>query len=325
MPREIGFFVFPDFQILDLTGPLAAFQAADTIAGADAYRLHVVSREGGAVMSTAGLAVLTRPIGELGFDTFIVAGGRGSRQSAPSDPFGDLVRPAAARARRTASVCTGAFILAAAGLLDGRRATTHWRHAALLQQRFPGIRVDGDRIFVHDGPLWTSAGITAGIDLALALIEDDLGPVISRAVARDLVVYHRRAGGQSQFSTLLELQPQSDRIRQALTFARDHLHEPLPVERLAAAACLSPRQFGRAFRAETGETPAKAVERLRAEAARLRIESGSEPIESTARAVGFSDPERMRRAFLRLYGQPPQAVKRDARTASQNVTATMRR
>ena len=228
----------------------------------------------------------------------------------------DFTRRAAVTARRVASVCTGAFILAAAGLLDGRAATTHWRHAAALQRHYPRVRVDGDRIFIRDGAVWTSAGITAGIDLALALIEADLGRDTARAAAGQLVVYHRRPGGQSQFSELLALDPPSDRIRQALGFARAHLHEPLPVERLASAACLSPRQFGRAFLAETGQTPAKAIERLRAEAARLRLESSQEPIELIARDVGFADPERMRRSFLRVFGQPPQALRRVARVAA---------
>jgi transcriptional regulator GlxA family with amidase domain len=206
-------------------------------------------------------------------------------------------------------------VLAAAGLLDGRRATTHWRHAALLQRLYPKVRVESDRIFIDDGGLWTSAGITAGIDLALALIEADLGLEMARGVARDMVVYHRRAGGQAQFSTLLDLAPPSERMRRALAFAREHLHEPLGVERLADAACLSARQFGRTFLAETGQTPAKAVERLRAEAARLRVEAGREPLEAIAKAVGFADPERMRRAFLRVFGQPPQGLRRAARDA----------
>ncbi|MBA8880739.1 GlxA family transcriptional regulator [Phyllobacterium myrsinacearum] len=308
MTRDIGFFVFPKFQILDLTGPLSAFQ----IAGRQ-YRLHVISPQGGLVPSSAGLDVMTTRAEERYFDTLVIAGGNGARAGSRTEALPALVRDLASRSRRVASVCTGAFLLAAAGILDSKRATTHWRRAADLQKRFPGVAVDRDCIYIKDGSVWTSAGISAGIDLALALIEDDLGAEAARAVAQELVVYHRRPGGQSQFSAMLELEPDSDRVRRALGFAREHLHEPLPVERLAEAACLSPRQFGRAFRAETGETPAKAVERLRAEAARVRIESGSEPIESIAVLVGFKDPERMRRAFLRLYGQPPQALKRAAR------------
>ncbi|HLJ19855.1 MAG TPA: helix-turn-helix domain-containing protein [Stellaceae bacterium] len=314
MALRIGFLIFPDFQILDLTGPLAAFQAADALGGGDCYSSIVMSRDGGLVSGSAALEVATVRASRQGFDTFIVPGGRGTRAISVAEAHAPLVRGFAARSRRTASVCTGAFLLAAAGLLDGKRATTHWRHATALQRRHPNVRVEGERIFIKDGPIWSSAGVTAGIDLALALIEEDFGRDLSRAVAQELVVYHRRPGSQSQFSAMLALEPESDRVRRALGFAREHLHENLPVERLAAAASLSPRQFGRAFRAETGETPAKAVERLRAEAARARIESGSEPVERVAEIVGFADPERMRRAFLRLFGQPPQALRRAART-----------
>jgi transcriptional regulator GlxA family with amidase domain len=319
--RRIGFLVFPAFQILDLTGPLAAFDIPTRTLTPVPYRLQVLSEHGGAVESSSGMAVVTRPLGDTAFDTLVVAGGRGAYAAARSAALMNFVHAAAAASRRVASVCTGAFILAAAGLLDGRSATTHWRRTAPLQRLHPRIRVDGDRIFIKDGPIWTSAGITAGIDLALALIEEDLGVDIARSTARELVVYHRRSGGQSQFSALLDLDPSSDRVRQALTFAREHLHEPLSVERLAEAACLSPRQFGRAFRAETGQTPAKAVERLRAEVARLRVETGLEPIEMIARSVGFSDPERMRRAFIRVFGQPPQALKRIARSARPSAVS----
>jgi transcriptional regulator GlxA family with amidase domain len=313
MARRIGFLIFPDFQILDLTGPLAAFQAADALGGGDCYRLTVMSRDGGLVPSSAALAVTTVPAKGQRFDTFMVPGGRGTRSLSVAEEHASLVRKIAARSRRTASVCTGAFMLAAAGLLDGKRATTHWRHATALQRRYPAVRVEGERIFIRDRAIWSSAGVTAGIDLALALIEEDFGRELSRAVAQELVVYHRRPGSQSQFSAMLALEPESDRVRRALGFAREHLGEKLSVERLAEAARLSPRQFGRAFRAETGETPAKAVERLRAEAARARLESGIEPVERIAELAGFSDPERMRRAFLRLFGQPPQALRRAAR------------
>jgi transcriptional regulator GlxA family with amidase domain len=313
MRRDVGVLIFPDFQLLDLAGPIAAFQMAGADSDAAPYRISVVSETGGLVRSSVGVTVQSEALRDPPLDTLIVVGGPGSRPVARVAPLLAFVRQAATTCRRVASVCTGAFVLAGAGLLDDRPATTHWRYAALLQRQYPRVRVDGDRIFIRDGAIWTSAGITAGIDLTLALIEDDLGREVARATARQLVVYHRRPGGQSQFSALLELDPPSDRIRQAVGFARAHLDEPLPVERLAGAACLSPRQFGRAFLAETGQTPAKAVERLRAEAARLRLEAGQEPIEKIARGVGFADPERMRRAFLRVYGQPPQALRRVAR------------
>lgn len=318
MTRSICFLVFPDFQILDLAGPLAAFQLASETAGGDAYRLHVLSRQGGVIRSNAGLGVATMRPGPDPSDTTVVVGGLDAVLASEDSALVALVRCLAARSRRTASVCTGAFILAEAGVLDGLRATTHWRFAASLQRRYPAVRVDGERIFIKDGPIWSSAGITAGIDLALALIEEDLGRDIARSVAQDLVVYWQRPGGQSQFSAMLDLEPRSNKMRQALSFAREHLGEPLPLGRLAEAACLSPRQFGRAFRAETGETPCRAVERLRAEIARVRVEAGIEPIEVIASTVGFSDPERMRRAFLRLFGQPPQALRRLARSGEKH-------
>lgn len=225
----------------------------------------------------------------------------------------------ASKARRIASVCTGAVLLAGTGLLDGRRATTHWRYARELQRRQPAVRVEPDMIYIAEGNVWTSAGGTAGIDLALALIEADHGIEISRSVARDLVVHHRRPGGQSQFSEMSQLEPESDRIRLALSFARQNLDKPLPLERLADAASLSPRQFGRAFRQETGETPARAVERLRVEAAHIRLRDGSEPVEQIAVAVGFSDPERMRRAFVKIHGMSPQSIRRMSRANGNSV------
>jgi len=311
--RDIGFLVYPEFQIQDLSGPLSAFDIASRRAGGDSYRCHVVSMDGGNVVSTSGMEVVTRKIRAAPYDTLIVMGGLGSHDPSQLPAISAyLTRSMAKATRRIASVCTGAFILAAAGLLDGRPATTHWQHAIRLQRMFPQVRVDGDRIYTRDGHIWTSAGITAGIDLALAMIEDDVGAEVAQQTARMLVVYYRRPGGQSQFSAMADLEPESDRIRTVLAYMRDHLGETLSTEKLAAVACLSPRQFGRAFLAETGETPAKAVERLRVEVARPRVERGGEPIEMIAQSVGFTDPERMRRAFVRLLGQPPRSVRRMA-------------
>ncbi|ADH91047.1 transcriptional regulator, AraC family [Ancylobacter novellus DSM 506] len=225
----------------------------------------------------------------------------------------DFVRRAAAQARRIAGAGMGAFLLAEAGLLDGRRATTHWLRARELAERFPMIKVEEDRIFIADGPVWTSAGMSAGIDLSLALIEEDLGIEAARAVARKLVLYHRRSGGQSQFSSLLELEPKSDRIQKVLTYARAKLASRLNVEELAEVAHLSPRQFSRAFQNETGQSPAKAVEHMRLEAARALMEDTAHPIDMVARQTGFADRDRMRRAFLRSFGQPPQVIRRQAR------------
>ncbi len=306
--HRIAFFVFPDHQILDLAGPFAAFETAARLSGRPLYRLDTVSRAGGLVASRGGVPVATKAFARARPDTLVVCGGQIASMLRPGEVH--AVARLASRAARVASVCTGAFLLAEAGLLDGKRATTHWRMAHQLQQSYPAIEVDADRIFMADHDVWSSAGVTAGIDLALALIETDHGPALAREVARELVVYHRRAGGQSQFAPISQMEPESDRIRMSLSFARDHLHEPLPIERLADAAHLSVRQFGRAFRRETGETPAKAVERLRVEAARVRLQEGSEPIEVIAQAVGFSDPERMRRAFVKLFGLSPQAIRR---------------
>jgi transcriptional regulator GlxA family with amidase domain len=204
-------------------------------------------------------------------------------------------------------------VLAEAGILDGRRVTTHWAHARALQKRFPLAKVEEDRIFIVDGPVWTSAGMSAGIDLALSMVEKDLGADVAQMVSKLLVIHHRRAGGQSQHSALLELDAKSDRIQTALEYAKQNLRTPLTVERLADVAHLSPRQFSRAFQVETGQSPAKAVENLRVEAARVMMEQGRHPIDVVANETGFADRERMRRAFLRAYGQPPQTMRRNAR------------
>ncbi len=311
MIRHIDLHVLAGFQLLDLTGPLTVFEFAELVSPGS-YQTAVISEDGGAVRASSGLEVTTATPSES-LDTLIVVGGLTVDDVTVSQVAIDALRLLASRSRRTASVCTGAMLLAATGLLDGRRATTHWRFGPQLQSRFPKVKVDADKIFIKDGPVWTSAGITAGIDLALALVEDDLGVDISRAVAREMVVYHRRPGGQSQFSAMLEMEASSNRVRAALQFARDHLTEKLTVERLAEAAGMSARQFGRVFLAETGQTPAKAVERLRVEAARPGVEEGIDSLEEIARRSGFADPERMRQGFIRIFGQPPQAIRRAVR------------
>jgi transcriptional regulator GlxA family with amidase domain len=313
MAHRIGLLIFPDFQLLDAAGPLGAFEIAGRYAGG-AYRLDVVAMTAGPVRSSAGAAIAA-DLADAGdpFDTLMVAGGDGTRGAARDEATIGFVRAAAVRAGRVASVCSGAFLLAGAGLLDGRRATTHWSRTDDFARRFPKVRLEPDRIFVHDGPVWTSAGITAGIDLALAMIADDLGEDIARKTAQQLVVYRRRPGGQSQFSALLELERPDARFGALLGWARERLAEPLGVERLAERAAMSPRHFARAFTAETGVTPAKAIERLRVEAARERVEATPAPIDRIAADVGFGDPERMRRAFLRAFGQPPQALRRAGR------------
>ena len=309
--RHVAIFIYPHFNLIDLSGPLDAFAVAADMAP-NSYRFTIMSLEGGEIESWSGAKVTSKVAVPDGIDTFVIVGDPGMADRKVSSATIEFIRAAAAGARRTASVCMGAFLLAASGLLDGRRATTHWRFAARLQAMYPAIRVEGDRIFLNERGVWASAGMTAGIDMTLALIEEDLGREISRAVARMLVVYYRRPGGQMQHSSLLELDPGSDRVRSALIFAREHLSEPLSVERLAEAVHLSVRQFSRAFVAGTGMTPAKAIERLRVEAARPRVEDGRETLEAIAQAVGFADSERMRQSFIRILGHPPRALRRTA-------------
>jgi transcriptional regulator GlxA family with amidase domain len=287
----------------------SVFEVANCETSEPVYEVHLLSETGGPVRCSMGMTVETERFDERNFDTLVI--GRGTKPPTPG--LIEFVRQAPRRCRRVAATCLGAFTLAEAGLLDGRRATTHWHRARDLQARFPNVKVEPDRIFIVDGPVWTSAGMTAGIDLALAMVEQDVGADVARAVARQLVVYHRRAGGQSQFSALLELEPKSDRIQSAMAYAKRNLAKPLTVSELADAAHLSPRQFSRTFRAETGQSPAKAVEHLRVEAARLMMEQGRYPIEAIARQTGFADRDRMRRAFLRAFGQPPQVIRRNAR------------
>ena len=313
MIRTVAVVIFPEFQLLDAAGPIAAFELASRETGSPAYGIRVIASSAGAVPSSSGVMLTAEAVvAPSGIDTLLVVGGLGTRNEANPQLL-QWLREAAGSARRVCSVCTGAFLLAAAGLLDARRATTHWRYAASLARQYPAVRVEPDRIFVRDGNVWTSAGITAGIDLALALVAEDLGEELAKRTAQRLVVHHRRPGGQSQFSAMLDLGPPEGRFGDLLAWARERLHEPLPVERLANRAAMSPRNFARAFAAETGSTPAKAIERLRLDAARLHVEQGREPIDRLAEITGFGDPERMRRAFIRAFGQPPQSLRRAAR------------
>jgi transcriptional regulator GlxA family with amidase domain len=255
----------------------------------------------------------TEAFGDPAFDTVIV-GSITEMEMPPSDaPMIAFVREAAKASRRTASICSGAFVLAEAGLLNGRRATMHWAHAASFRARFPDVRTEEDRIFINDGPIWTSAGMTAGIDLVLALIDNDLGPETAKTVARLLVMHQRRLGGQKQHSALLDMTPKSDRIELVLAHIRQNLRNPLTIEELAAIANLSPRQFSRSFLAETGQSPAKAVEQLRLEAARFMMEEGRHTVNVVAQETGFADRERMRRAFLRTFGVPAEVLRRNSR------------
>lgn len=308
--KTIGFVVFPGFQILDMVA-VTVFEVANELPGGPYYKVDMLSEHGGGVTSSAGVKIETMAFDERRFDTALVGGAMGIPNSTPQ--LIAFLQETSAASRRIASICTGAFLLAEAGLLDGRRATTHWFGAQNMKRMYPKIRVDEDRIFINDDNRWTSAGMTACIDLCLAMVEEDLGVDAARTIAKKMVVYHRRSGGQSQFSALLELEPKTDRIQKALSFAKQNLKKELSVDDLADAANLSRRQFTRAFRTETGQSPAKAVETLRVEAARSMIEEGNHSLDIVARENGFSDPERMRRAFIRAFGQPPQAIKRAAR------------
>jgi transcriptional regulator GlxA family with amidase domain len=311
--RRLGIVVAPGFQILDLAA-VCVFEIANLFAERKTYDVTLVSEHGGSVTSSSGIAVETKsfaaPAFDPAFDTLILTGDLAIAPA--SEGLIRFVQEAAVASRRIASICTGAFVLAAAGVLNGRRATTHWASARELKRRYSAIRVEEDRIFIVDGNVWTSAGMSACIDLALALVEADLGFELSKSVAQKMVVYHRRTGGQSQFSAMLELQSKSDRIQNALDYAKRNLRKTLSVGELAGVANLSSRQFSRAFRAETGQSPAKAIESLRVEAAKSLVEESRHAIDAVARETGFADPERMRRAFIRKFGHPPQTFRRVA-------------
>jgi transcriptional regulator GlxA family with amidase domain len=309
--RRIGFIAFPSFQVLSLS-TLSVFECVNMLAQEPLYDMHILSETGGPIRTSSGLTLETETFDETDFDTLIVLGTLVAKPTFSSGLV-EYVRNAPRRARRVASICTGALVLAEAGLLDGRRVTTHWAYAREFRERFPTVNVEEDRIFIIDGSIWTSAGCTACIDLVLAMVESDVGKELARSVARELVVYHRRAGGQQQHSALLELEPKSDRIQNALDYGRRNLHTPLTVERLAEAAHLSPRQFSRAFQEETGQSPAKAVENLRIETARVMLEDSRHSLAFIAQQTGFGDCDRMRRAFVRRFGQAPREVRRDAR------------
>jgi transcriptional regulator GlxA family with amidase domain len=314
--HRVGFIVPQRFQLMSLAA-LTAFEIVNLPPADQRYDIHLLSEHGGPVRSSAGMTLETEPFGDPAFDTVIV--GSITEMDMPSSDATMIafVQEAAKASRRVASICSGAFVLAEAGLLSGRRATMHWAHAASFRARFPDVRAEEDRIFINDGPVWTSAGMTAGIDLVLALIDNDLGPEAAKMVARLLVMNQRRMGGQKQHSALLDMTPKSDRIELVLAHIRQNLRNSLTIEELAAVANLSPRQFSRAFLAETGQSPAKAVERLRLEAARFMIEEGRHTVNVVAQETGFVDRERMRRAFLRTFGVPPEILRRNARREAE--------
>lgn len=310
MKRRVGFVIHPGFQFLDVIGPTTAFELASRYVE-EGYDLAIMASVAGPVQSSCGLTLAAGPLTAEGLDTIIVSGGQ---LVWDMEAFRTIVAwLMSVRPRRLASVCSGAFLLAEAGRLDGRAATTHWDSTERFRRSYPRVQLDPDRIFTRDGDVWTSAGISAGIDMALALIEDDFGPPLARRTAQHLVVHSRRPGGQSQFSGLIELGGHSGRFEKLVVWIKGNLHLPLTIEQLADRAAMSPRNFSRAFVREVGTTPAKAVEQLRLEAARDAVEAGFGSFDQIARKVGFGDAGRMRRAFLRGLGQPPQMLRRSSR------------
>jgi len=314
--RTIVFLAAPSSQILDVAGPFQIFVRAaelfvqeyparkapyNVLLASTTRRRSVATNCGLVLTGTKTFRTLRGPI-----DTLLVAGGSGVETAAHDEELLLWLQKAAQRVRRIGSICTGAFLLASAGLLDGKRAATHWKWAAELANKFKHTTVDPDPIYIRDGSTYTTAGVTAGMDLALALVEEDLGAPMALKVAREMVLYLRRTGGQSQFSTALSLQA-SDRkqIEEIRSWTHDNLRQDLPVEKLAAKAGMSPRHFARVFLKDTGTTPARFVECLRVEAARRRLEESHDKLEKVATDCGFGSIQRLRRSFLRLLHVPP--------------------
>lgn len=300
--HRIGFYLYPGHQILDFAGPFGAFESVAKIAGRPLYALNPLSQYGGLVRGSGGALVESRNADAMELDTLIVVGGDIAPMRAPGEVA--AVRALAGKTARVASVCTGAFLLAEAGLLDGRRAVTHWNRCAEFADRYPRVRLEPDPIFVQDGQIWTSAGITAGIDLALAMVEEDHGHALALAVARELVVFLKRPGGQSQFSAHLALDDPDERFAELHAWIAKNLTRPLTLDVLADQAGMSPRSLSRHYRQRTGHTPAQGVELIRLEQARSLLASGA-PVAAVARRCGFGTTETMRRAFLRRIGVGP--------------------
>lgn len=311
IPKTINVLAFTDVQVLDVTGPLQVFASANDLAAARGlpppYAVRMIA-QGETVLCSAGLGLHAAPLPAVdsAADTLIVAGGAGVNAALGNADLLAWVREHAAHCRRVASVCSGAFLLAACGLLDGRRVATHWSRCAELAEKYPRLQVDNEPIFINDGQVWTSAGITAGIDLALALVEADLGRAIALAIARYLVVFLKRPGGQAQFSTALASQTDDDRFRELHAWIADNLKLELSVSQLADQAGMSERSFVRHYRAATGQTPARALELMRVESARRWLADTSEPIKRIAGHCGFGSEETMRRSFLRSIAVTPQ-------------------
>jgi transcriptional regulator GlxA family with amidase domain len=310
--HSVEVLAFPAVQLLDVTGPLQVFASANDMmvraGNQPPYAIRLVAPGGNSVEASAGVALVADPLSALDMrvDTLVVAGGEGVNAASVDAVLVDYVRQRTRQARRTASICTGAFLLAATGALDGRRAVTHWQHCAELARRFPAVHVESDPIFVRDGSIWSSAGVTAGIDLALALVEEDLGRTVALAVARYLVVFLKRPGGQAQFSEALSLQAAEDKFGVLHDWISKHLAEDLSLPVLASHAGMSDRSFSRHYADSTGLTPARAVERLRVEGARHLLSDTRLPVKRISQRCGFGSEETMRRSFLRLLSATPQ-------------------
>ncbi len=318
---RVSCLLYDGFVLLDMAGPLTAFEAAGRC-GAAGYAIEILAFEAGLVTSSCGVAIQAQSLDQAaGCDLLIIPGGVGAVEPRRYANLLSFIRQAAARGARVASICSGAFVLAESGLLDGKVAATHWRDAPELARRYPAVTVDAESLYVRQGQVWTSAGVSSGIDLALALIEQDYGAQVARRAARELVVAYHRPGRQSQHSALLDLVGGDNRFNEVLVWARGCLHEPLGVERLADRAALSVRHFTRAFTDAIGMSPARAVEHLRLEAARAAIESSSDSLERIAGRTGFSTSDRMRRAFLRGLGETPQTLRRKAATLPRAADA----
>jgi len=319
VPADVVLVVFPGIQGLDLIGPAEVFAAANDELGRTAYRLRVVACAAGPLRTSSALGlVVDERIADVQspVDTLLVTGGDGTVAAVADDHLVAEVARLATTARRVTSVCSGAFVLAQAGLLDGRRATTHWRVCALLAERFPAVDVDPDPIFVRDGNVWTSAGVTAGMDLALALVEDDHGREVALAIARRLVLFLRRPANQSQFSAALGAQlAERNGIRDAQRFVTEHPEADCSVAALSDLAHMSERNFARCFTAEVGTTPARYVEQVRVETARRLLEDTDHGVDWVAGAAGFGTSETMRRAFLRRLRTSPTEYRRRFRAA----------
>lgn len=316
---RIACLLFEDFLLLDAAGALGAFELAGR-AGCEGYEIEFLADRSGPVRSSNGTSLLARDWRECNdFHTLLIPGGDGAHEVGKFQNLIPFIQRSAQDKRRLASVCSGAFLLGEAGLLDGRRAATHWADARTLSQKFPQVDVDAESLYVGKGNIWTSAGVVSGIDLALALIELDYGSEIARRVAQLLVIPFRRAGTQTQHSGLLDNIAPSDRFGDLLAWARLNLTQPLNVEQLADKSRLSVRQFSRSFTSTVGISPARAIEQLRVESARPAIESGAKSLEQIARECGFGGPDQMTRAFRRLLGETPQALRRQGRARSYAV------